>query len=218
MNRSYRSAGAIGRLVDTRSGGSTASVVLASPEGQWLDLRGDDCTPYGPPVAGVRDGRHDFDWELGTWQTQLRVLRAPLTGSTEWAEYTGTSVVRPVLGGLANLVELDAEGEAGRIQGINLRLYDPVRGRWSLNFASGRDGALSPPVIGGFDGGRGEFHGLEVIAGKPIFVLFTISDISAAACRFEQAFSEDGGRTWELNWVAIDTRRPDTEEGGTPPR
>src|SRR5262245_58497156 len=75
----------------------------------------------GPP--SVRDGQHDFDFEIGTWRTHLRRLLRPLTGSTEWVEYEGTSVVRKVWNGRANLVELDAEGPAGRIQALSLPLY-----------------------------------------------------------------------------------------------
>ncbi len=69
-------------------------------------------------ASGTRSGASDFDFEFGTWRTQLRLLVAPLTGSEEWAEYEGTSVVRPVLDGRANLVELEVEGPSGRIEGL----------------------------------------------------------------------------------------------------
>jgi hypothetical protein len=42
--------------------------------------------------------------------------------------------------------------------------------------------------------------------GRAILVRFVISGITADACRFEQAFSADGGRSWEVNWVATDSR------------
>ena len=73
-----------------------------------------------------RDGQHDFDFEIGSWTTELSRLVSPLSGSSEWVEYGGTSVVRPVWDGLANLVELDVSGSAGRIQALSLRLYDSV--------------------------------------------------------------------------------------------
>ena len=75
-----------------------------------------------------------------------------------------------------------------------------------LNFAGGQSGAMSPPVIGAFKDGRGEFFGQEMYNGRPIFIRFVISDITPDSCRFEQAFSDDGGKTWEVNWIAIDTR------------
>lgn len=158
------------------------------------------------PAAAPRDGQHDFDFEIGTWRTQVRRLARPLTGSTEWVEYEGTSVVREVWGGRANLVELVAEGPAGRIEGLNLRLYDPPTGQWSLYYASSRSGTMSPPVVGSFRDGRGEFFGEEVYDGRTIRVRFVISDITPTSCRFEQAFSADGGASWEVNWVAVDTR------------
>jgi hypothetical protein len=130
----------------------------------------------------------------------------PLSGSKEWVEYTGTSVVRKVLEGRANLVELEVEGSAGRIHGASLRLYNPQTRQWNLNYASARNGMLSRPVFGGFHGDRGEFYGLEDVDGRAILVRFVISDITTDSARFEQAYSADGGRTWETNWIAIDTR------------
>lgn len=158
------------------------------------------------------DGQHDFDWEIGTWKTQVRRLVNPFSGTPEWAEYTGTSVVRKVLDGRANLVELRVEGPAGRIHGTSLRLYNPQTRQWSLNYASIRSGMLSRPVFGGFREGRGEFYGQEDLDGRAVLVRFVISDASADSARFEQAFSVDGGRTWETNWIAIDTRMDDQQE------
>ena len=158
------------------------------------------------PLAVSSDGQKDFDWEIGTWKTELRRLAKPLSGSREWVEYTGTSVVRKVLDGRANLVELRVQGPAGKIEGASLRLFNPQSGQWSLNYASARNGALTRPVHGGFRDGRGEFYGQEDLDGKAILVRFVISDITADTARFEQAYSEDGGRTWETNWIAVDTR------------
>ena len=159
-----------------------------------------------PAVAGTRDGAHDFDWEIGTWKTRLRRLAKPLSGSDEWLEYEGTSVVRAVLDGRANLVELKVEGPAGRIEGASLRLYAPQAQQWSLNFANVRNGLLTRPVLGGFRNGVGEFYGQDELDGRAILVRFVISEVTADSARFEQAYSNDGGRTWETNWIATDTR------------
>ena len=153
-----------------------------------------------------RDGQRDFDFEIGTWRTRLSRLRRPLTGSTTWVQYEGTTVVRKVWNGRANLVELVADGPAGHFEGLSLRLYNPQSRQWSLNFAGGNSGAMSPPVIGSFKNGRGEFYGQETFEGRAIFVRFVISDVTPDSCRFEQAFSEDGGKSWEVNWIAVDTR------------
>lgn len=153
-----------------------------------------------------RDGQHDFDFEIGSWKTHLRRLLHPLTGSTTWIEYEGTSVVRKVWNGRGNLVELEADGPEGHFEGLNLRLYDPKSRQWSLNFAGSNSGTMSPPAIGHFENGRGEFYDQESLNGRAIYVRFVISDITRNPCRFEQSFSDDGGKTWELNWVALDTR------------
>lgn len=151
-------------------------------------------------------GQLDFDWEIGTWRTELSLLRHPLTDSSTWVEYEGTSVVREVWDGRANLVELQVSGPAGRIEGLSLRLYNPQSRQWSLNFSNSRGGTLFPPVIGEFKDGLGEFYGMETLRGRAILVRFTISPVTPDSWRFEQAFSEDGGKTWEVNWIAVDTR------------
>ncbi|WP_117209987.1 hypothetical protein [Allorhizocola rhizosphaerae] len=157
----------------------------------------------------TRDGARDFDWEFGTWATHVRVLRNPLSpGTATWAEYEGTSVVHPLCGGRANLVELDIAGPAGRIQGVSLRLYVVEARQWSLNFASVANGLLTVPTIGAFIDGRGEFHGVDTLRGRAILVRFVILDVTEDSARFEQSYSADGGRTWELNWVATDKRLP----------
>jgi hypothetical protein len=160
-------------------------------------------------VSAPRDGQHDFDFEIGTWKTHLRRLLHPLTGSTQWVEYEGITVVRKVWNGRANLVELSAYGPAGHFEGLNLRLYNSQARQWSLNFANRSAGSLSQPTIGEFKNGRGEFFDQETLNGRAIFVRFVISDITPNSCHFEQAFSDDGGKTWEVNWIATDTRMKD---------
>ena len=163
--------------------------------------------PTAQPAAAVpRDGQRDFDFEIGTWKTHVRRLVHPLTGSTTWAEYDGTTTVRPVWNGKACLVELDCTGTAGRLQLLSLRLYNPESRQWSINVASIHGGTLGTPTIGEFRNGRGEFYDQETFDGRAILVRFVISDITPDSCRFEQSFSDDGGRTWELNWLATDTR------------
>jgi hypothetical protein len=157
-------------------------------------------------AAEPRDGSHDFDWEIGSWRTKLRRLQRPLTGSTSWVSYEGTTIVREILNGRSNLVELVIDGPAGKIEGLSLRLYDPEARQWSLNFSNIASGTLSPPVVGEFKDGRGEFYGTDVLYGRTILVRFVMSDITPSSARFEQAFSADGGRTWEVNWIAEDTK------------
>lgn len=161
-------------------------------------------TPQSKPAE--RDGQKDFDFHIGVWKTHLKRLQRPLTGSTTWVAYEGTTVVRKVWDGRANLVELDVKGPAGRIEGLSLRLYNPQSGQWSLNFANSASGTLTIPSIGSFRNGRGEFYAQETLNGRAIFVRFVIHDITPSSIRFEQAFSDDGGKTWEVNWIATDTR------------
>lgn len=153
-----------------------------------------------------RGGQHDFDFHLGSWKTHVTRRLRPLTGSTTWVEYEGTTVVRPIWNGRANLVELVIDGPAGHLELLSLRLYDPDAATWALHVASAHDGAMSPPTVGRFADGRGVFTSRETIGGRSVLVRFTISAITTTSCRFEQAFSADDGATWEVNWIATDTR------------
>ena len=184
-------------LVAMTVGFSSALVVTAAP-----------AQPTGVQSI-VRDGQKDFDWELGTWTTKVRVRTNPLSGEAPtWVEFQGTSVIKPVSDGRANLVELSVAGPKNKIEGVSLRLYNPQSHQWSLNFASYRDGMLTAPVYGSFDAnGRGLFYGHDMLDGRAIMVRFVITRPSANEARFDQAYSVDGGVTWEDNWNAVDTRR-----------
>jgi hypothetical protein len=161
-------------------------------------------------AAELRDGAHDFDFEFGNWKTHVRRLQHPLTGSTTWVEYDGTTVVRKVWDGKANLAELDADGPGGHLEVLSLRLYDPTAHQWSLNTSNSRVGTMSVPTIGEFYAdGHGEFYDTEPINGRSVLVRNVWSDIKSDSCKFEQSFSTDGGKTWEVNWIATDTRVKD---------
>ncbi|MFI6098063.1 hypothetical protein ACIA8G_21095 [Lentzea sp. NPDC051213] len=152
-------------------------------------------------------GQRDFDWEIGSWRTTVRVLAEPLSESPDqWLQFAGTSVVRPLMDQRANVVELKVSGASGRIDGLNLRLYEPQAQRWSLTFVNMRDGLLTPAVYGGFRNGVGEFYGDDQLGGRPIKVRFLVTRQGQDRARFEQAFSADGGATWETNWLAEDRR------------
>jgi hypothetical protein len=159
--------------------------------------------PAVPPVAAsVRDGSHDFDFEFGDWTMQLKRLVKPLSGSKEWVEYEGSSVVHKIWGGAANVGEIDISGPAGRIQGMSVRVYNPQSGQWGVSFANARGGQLGTPMVGGFKDGRGEFYNQDTFGDRAIFVRFIFSDITPRTFRLEQAFSDDGGKTWEPNWIS----------------
>ena len=168
------------------------------------------CVHPWPVSAQQRDRSRDFDFEIGTWKTHVKLLKQPLTGSKEWIELDGTSVVRKLANGRANLVELDVSGGSLRIEGLSLRLYNPAAKQWSLNYSNLRTGTLTAPVTGGFADGRGEFFGVDTVGdGRSVFVRFVITCANADTCKFDQAFSDDGGKTWEANWLATDTRVKD---------
>jgi hypothetical protein len=160
-----------------------------------------------------RDGQHDFDFLLGSWKIHLKRMVKPLTGSKEWVEFDGTVVCRKVWDGRANIDEFEVNSPEKHvhIQGLTLRLYNPESHQWSLYWANAAKGSMGlPPTVGQFSGGpgelRGEFYDQEDYEGRAIFVRYLWSDITANSAHFEQAFSTDGGRTWETNWITDQTR------------
>jgi hypothetical protein len=150
----------------------------------------------------VHDGRNDFDFLIGTWDSRQRRLRERLKGSGSWEEFPAKLEVRKVLGGLGNFDELVMERESGVMRGATLRLYDLNSHQWSIYWADGIHGTMGVPEVGGFKDGRGEFYAHEPFEGRMIFSRFIWTPISEDACRWEQAFSEDACQTWETNWVA----------------
>ena len=187
-----------------RACGFAAALVLAGLAGPALAQ-----ALVGPPALApvvLPDGQHDFDFEFGAWKAHLKRRLHPLTGSDTWVELDGTSVVRKVWGGRANLGEFEVGDGASHIQGISLRLYNPQSHQWSVTWANAADGGLTTPLVGQFHDGRGEFFSQDTLGGKSIFVRIVISDLKPDTFRLEQAFSPDAGKTWEANWIATFVR------------
>ena len=153
-----------------------------------------------------QDHQKDFDFFVGTWSVRNRKLKERLKGSTSWETFEGKVVVRHLWGGRANTDEYNAESPSGPIQGMTLRLYNPQSQQWSLYWANSANGILEKPMIGGFESGKGEFFDQEMFEGKSIFCRYLWSEITEKSCRWEQAFSADGGKSWEANWIMEFTR------------
>jgi hypothetical protein len=131
----------------------------------------------------------------------------PLSGSDTWVDFHGTSVVRKVWNGRANLGELQVESPTTHIEGLSLRVYNPESRQWSIYWTNSNDGRLGTAMVGRFTNGRGEFFDQEEFQGRSIYVRFIFSDIAPASFRLEQSFSDDGGKTWEPNWIATFARQ-----------
>jgi hypothetical protein len=184
-------------------------VALQSLQG-FAEQNSDASTTSAAQTPTEQDGQHDFDFELGSWKIHLKRLLHPLTGSTTWVEFDGTSVTRKVWDGRAELEEFETDSPAaGHIEGLTLRLYNPQSHQWSLYWANAKGGPIFPPQIGEFKNGRGEFYGQDTLNGKAIFIRFVWSNTTTNTPHFEQSFSDDGGKTWEVNWITDQTRAND---------
>jgi hypothetical protein len=147
----------------------------------------------------------NFDFLVGSWTSEQRRLVKPLAGSDEWTQSRGTTRSWQVFGGAANVDEVHLPGWG--FSGLSVRLLNPETGKWSIYWVNSRNGELAlPPVVGGFSDGVGTFYSDEDYEGRAIRVRYRWFDITAASARWEQAFSVDGGQTWETNWTADFTR------------
>jgi len=173
-----------------------------------------EVTKTSAQTIAERDGQHDFDFEIGSWKIHLKRRLHPLTGSTTWVEFDGTSVTRKVWDGRSQIEEFETAGAAGHIEGLTLRLYNPQTREWRLYWANAKDGTLVVPQIGKFKDGRGEFYAQDTFDGKSIFIRFIWSNTNTSVPHFEQSFSEDGGKTWEVNWITDQTRVKDGASKG----
>lgn len=158
-------------------------------------------------TTDLHDGQRDFDFEIGTWKIHLKRMLHPLSGSAAWVEFDGASVTRTLWNGRAQIEEFETANSVDHVEGMTLRLYDPKARQWSLYWSNGKTGQLSlPATVGEFKNGIGEFYDQEAFNGRQILVRYQWSQITANSAHFEQAFSDDGGKTWEVNWIT-DQRR-----------
>lgn len=163
---------------------------------------------FALPAMTQDSSAADFDFLIGTWNVHNRVLKQRLRGSREWAEFPARLAVRKVLGGLGNVDEFDGGPPDRPIHGMTVRLFDPHSRAWRIFWADDvRPGSFQPPMTGGFSAGRGEFFGDEEVDGVRVKCRFRWT--TGAAPRWEQAFSSDGGRAWETNWIMTFTRTGD---------
>jgi hypothetical protein len=168
--------------------------------------------PVQPPSSELRDGQHDFDFNIGTWKAHIRLLLHPLMASNDWVDLNGTLHVRKVWNGRAQLEEIEANGSTGHFEALTLYLYNPQAHQWGKYFVNSAVGVLGQPQIGEFKDGRGELFGHESSNGRTICVRFVWSDITPNSHHIEQSFSADGGKTWQPNFVATLTRDEETSK------
>ncbi len=157
-----------------------------------------------PANLPQRDGSHDFDFLIGNWKAHVRRLPDRLNNSTAWVEYDGISNHKKILDSNANFEEFDVTSTDKKlhIKAQTLRLYNPASHQWSIYLVDVDNGTLGlPPVVGGFNGNRGEFFDQEQFKGRTILVRYVWLNISPKSARMEQSFSPDGGKTWEMNWI-----------------
>ncbi|HEY2068794.1 MAG TPA: hypothetical protein VGG48_04505 [Rhizomicrobium sp.] len=160
-----------------------------------------------PTMATQTDHAHDFDFLVGKWRVHHHRLKARLAGSTEWQDFEGTSEMQMTMGGQGTFDENYLDIPSGAYRAVGIRGYDPKTQTWAIWWLDARQPhSIEPPVLGNFQNGVGTFTGDDTFNGKPIVVRFTWSRITATSAHWEQAFSPDGGKSWETNWVMDLTR------------
>ena len=166
--------------------------------------------------SGPGEGERAFDFLIGEWTVKHRRRTQILKGSEAWTEFDGSLVARKIWDGRGHIDEFRGNAPTGLIQGMSVRLYDPASNQWRDYFTNDAKRILDPPVVGAFKNGRAEFFSHELFDGRSIFVRQLWTSQSPTACRWEQAFSADGGQTWETNWIMDLTRTAPTTESQPP--
>jgi len=164
--------------------------------------------PASPSRDTARDGQHDFDPLVGHWKYHLKRRLRPLTGSNEWVDYDGTGTCRKIWDG-SEIEQAIFDGPKGHIEGFVIRLYKPESHQWRLYWTSRNSGIFDPPQVGEFKNGLGLFVAQDTINGKTILIRFEWTNLETESPHFEQSFSDDGGKTWEVNWITDQKRIPD---------
>ena len=152
------------------------------------------------------DGQHDFDPLVGSWKYHLKRRAQRLAGSNEWVNFGGTGLCRHLWDGRAELEEARFESPSGNIEGLVVRLYNPQTHQWSLYWGNSKNGIIDPPQVGEFKDGRGLFYAQDKPEGRTVLVRFDWTKLNTNSPHFEQAYSDDGGTTWEVNWITDQTK------------
>jgi len=150
------------------------------------------------------DGRRDFHFLYGRWRVQHRRLTERGVGCDSWEEFEGVTFCQGLMGGLCNVDENDFPDRG--VQGLSFRTFDAATGRWSIYWVNSASGGLQAPVHGRFENGIGLFYGEDVDGDRPVQVTYLWDQITPSSARWSQAFSYDGGQTWETNWTMSFTR------------
>jgi len=161
-------------------------------------------------TISATSGVHDFDFLVGRWRVHHRKLKERLANNHEWIEFEGTLNSQPLMGGYSNVDDLILEVPGAPYRGVALRSFDSKTQQWSIWWLDSRTplGPLDPPMRGTFQNGVGTFYADDTFNGKPVRIRFIWSKITSTTCHWEQAYSPDGGKTWETNWVQDIVRVP----------
>jgi hypothetical protein len=158
-------------------------------------------------LSQVRDGQHDFDFNVGVWDTHIKRIPEPWSAPSKFIELNGTVTVRKVWDGRAQLEEIETDGPNGHWEGLTLFLYNPEAHQWSQSFVNSKIGTLTPPLIGSFKDGRGELFSSDTFNNRSILVRGVWSDIKPDSHHFEESYSNDGGKTWVPAFIATLSRQ-----------
>ena len=150
----------------------------------------------------------DFDFVIGYWFVKHRRLKERLADCNEWLEFEGRMSTQKILGGFGNVEDNILQLPDEDVRAIALRSYDRNTKKWSVWWLDGRfPGQIDVPVVGNFVEGVGTFFANDIFQEKPIIVRFVWHQIDVDLLRWEQAFSNDRGESWETNWTMKFTRQ-----------
>lgn len=188
-------------MFPSENGGAARRQVMAALALATTPLGVADAGWASSAAAAPAPAGGDFGFFMGDWRVRHRRLKRRLAGSTEWETFDGACTAQPILGGQGNIDDNVLDLPGGAYRALTLRLFDPAKGQWAIYWVDARNPGIEPPVFGRFEGGVGTFFGDDVFEGRPIKVRFIWSETASGSPHWAQAFSSDGGASWETNWT-----------------
>ncbi len=152
-------------------------------------------------IPSATSSENDFDFLVGKWKVQNRMLKSRLTNSNEWIEFDSELHMSKALLGRSNIEHYYSTWNGKPFEGMAIRLYDRDTRLWSVYWVDSNGGGMDgTPVTGSFENGVGKLYADDEFEGKPIVILYQWDATDPEHPVWSQAVSTDDGVTWEWNW------------------
>lgn len=140
-----------------------------------------------PPPCRTPEARQ-FDFWLGSWTARFQNNGKAVTGS---------NTVSTLFDGCVIVEQFDG-APGSPLKGLSHSVYDANAGRWKQTWVDNAGGYLD--FVGGWEGDRMVLTREAERNGKRFLQRMVWFDIRPRAFNWHWERSDDGGKTWQVNW------------------